>query len=398
MIVTKRIWAAKPLLVAYVVAVGFTVGLLVNRNPVGADQAVPAVASGESDQHGVSEREVKEPPLWLQLFRPSLRTARMMLRMGLPVLTAADGSAREEEPQLLVYWTGKGGQQPQTLFQSALPFMRPEDVAGRGPDPAKPGPGPGPGPKPGPGSQEQPPPDTPPEPKPDTPPKDEPTPEPQGPKPYNNGLPVVGIYHTHDWESFVSEFALLSLQRREDLNKLFSNDHSKRTVVHLGDVMAQRLWDLGIGTVHAPFKHQDLPYDYSYQLSRDTAKRILKEAPTVKVLLDIHRDAAWGTNHLVKIDGKQVSQVRCIIGTREQPKWQQNKAFCEVLRTYANKRYPGLMLETREQKDTYNQDLMVGAILLEVGDAQHRYEEAERAARYLSEALADLIRDGKYPK
>lgn len=56
------------------------------------------------------------------------------------------------------------------------------------------------------------------------------------------------------------------------------------------------------------------------------------------------------------------------------------------------------MLETREQNDTYNQDLMPGAILMEIGDAQHRYEEAERAAHYLAEALADLIRDGKYPK
>ena len=382
MIVTKRIWAAKPLLVAYVIAVGFTVGLLVNRTPATGDQAVPAVAGGESDQHGISEREVKEPPLWLQLFRPSLRSARMMLRMGLPVLTAADGSAREAEPELLVYWTGRAGQQPQTLFQSALPFMRPDQVVDRTAEPPK--------------SDGKTPPDSPPAPEPEPPPKTQP--EPKGPKPHNNGIPVVGIYHTHDWESFLSEFPLLSLQRREDLNQMFSNDHSKRTVVHLGDVLAQRLWDLGIGTVHAPWKHQDLPYDYSYQLSRDSAKRILKEVPSVKILLDIHRDAAWGTKHLVTVKGQSVSQVRCIIGTRDQPKWEQNKAFCETLRTYANKRYPGLMLETREQNDTYNQDLMVGAILLEVGDAQHRYEEAERGAQYLAEALADLIRDGKYPK
>lgn len=382
---TKRIWTAKPFLVAYVVAVGFTLGLLVNRAP-GGNEVVPAMADPTADpgQHGRAAREKppEEPPLWMQLFRPSQPTARLMLRMALPSLAVADGSARNEERRhLLVYWTGRTGEKPQTLFQSMLPFMRPAPgpvlVEEPGPPPAKAEPTP------------DPPPVTTPEPV-----KPKPAPE---PKPVMNGVPLVGIYHTHDWESYASEFPGKTIKTQDDLNAIASHDHKKRTIVDVGNTLAVTLSDLGITAVHAQVYHED--YAWAYRNSRATARDILKKHPSVKVMIDLHRDSGVpGKSSTVTIQGQKVAQIRCIIGVVDQPKWEQNKQFCDTLMGRLEKLAPGITLETWKQDWSYNQDLLPGAILLEIGNANNQFAEAERAMKYLAKALAESVRAGEYPK
>lgn len=376
---TKRIWSAKPFLIAYVVAVSFTIGLLVNRAPHTGAEAVPVIARGEATQHGNESREVeaKEPPLWLQLFRPSPPTARLLLRMALPMLTVADGSAEElERREFLVYWTGHAGERPQTLFQTMLPFLRPEPPRVVEQPPKEPEP---PAPVKPPTGKD--------------PPDGEPDPPPLG---VAGGLPLVGIYHTHDWESYLSEFPLLHLQRREDLNRINSESHAQRTILGIGKRLSEHLQDEGVASVWARATHQELGYDYAYRSSRSTARQILREWPSVKILLDLHRDAAWGLDTTKVINGERVAQIRCIIGDQN-PKWEQNKAFCELLMEYVEAEYPGLTLPTRVQKGyTYNQDLLPGALLLEIGNAPNHYDEAERAVGLLAKAVAELVRDGKY--
>lgn len=400
-ILTKRIWAAKPFLVAYVVIVGFTVGLLVNRAPeepvlpvLGLSQGAPAPPIGEY--------ETREPPLWLQLFRPSPATARLLLRTGIPHLAVADGSALSQENRnLLVYWTGRSAGKPLTLFETMLPFLRqnPPIVAeppgeltpqarGKTPEPS-----PEPAGPPAAGSVEL---------RPSTegagqspPPKPETT---AHKAVVNMGLPLVGIYHTHDWESYISEFPGLTPRTNDDLKAVSSNNHAKKTIVQIGNALAIHLRDEGITTVHAPFPHQELGYDYAYRLSRATVKEILKKAPTTRILLDLHRDGVMGVQTTAVIEGKKAAQIRCIIGDYQQPNREQNQAFCNALMKRLEKMYPGITLPTRVQNDTYNQDLLPGAILLEIGNALNQYDEAERSVYYLAKALAALIQDGDYPK
>ncbi len=386
---TKRLWAAKPFLVAYVIAVGFTVGLLVNRAPTGGD-AVEAIAGVPSATHSGAgtEREGREAPLVLQFFRPSQPTARLMLRTGLPLLTVADGTVvgAGQRNLLVFFWTGKTGEKPQTFFQIMLPFLRPSPQVVQDPEPfrtepdssgpATPPPTDNSKPLAGPG----------------------PAPDPKPAAVLGGGLPLVGIYHTHDWESYLSEFPGLTVKSEADLGKLASYDHKRRTVVDLGNILAVRLRDLGVATVHSRGSHQDLGYDFAYKSSRVTAKDILRKAPSTRILIDVHRDGVLGVTSRASVGGKRVAQVRCIIGQYEQPRWEKNKTFCEQLVTRLERDHPGITLPTRVQNDTYNQDLLTGAILLEIGNALDRYDEAERTLRYLAEALAALVRDGEYPR
>lgn len=383
MIATNRIWTARPFLVAYVVAVTFTLGTLINRTPM-VRPAVPA-ATGSSPE-GHSEREVREPPLWQQLFRPSQPTIRWILHMGLPVLSIGDGSAtRAERHTLTTYWTGRSGQEPQSLFQTMLPFLRPSQDAAEN---AKPVPPPSIGGKTGSSG-------------PDTPPAiGDTTGEPPSPAPVTQpavvagGQPLVGIYHTHDWESYISEFPGLVVKTSADMNKIESEDHSRRTIMGIGKTLAIRLKELGITTVYADYTHRDLGYDFAYKSSRVTAKEILKEQPSVKILMDVHRDTG---EHTAIIGGQKFAQVRCIAGL-DNPKYQANESFCESVLRRLEDKYPGITLPTRLQHDLYNQDLMPGAILLEIGGALNQYSEAERSILLVADALAESIRKGEYPK
>jgi|GEM_PF-1849560 len=384
----KRLSAARPWLAAYVIVVGFTVGLLVNRLPLGR-QAITTSGGAESvQQHGVERDAPPEPPLWQQLFRPSPPTARWMLRLGIPMLAVADGSAAEEEQQELIVLsvTGHTGEKPDTLFQTVLPFLRTNHAAG-GKEPVD-----------SPPQQEpvQQPPVV--EKPPAAPPKQTEDPKQAKPAVVNGGLPVVGIYHTHDGESYLSEFPTLALRTAKDLDLIRSDDHKKRTIMGVGQTLAQQLEQLGVTTVYAKYTHQALGYNYAYRMSRDTARRILKEHPSVKILLDVHRDGAWGLDTTALIDGKKVAKVRCIIGNESQPRWQQNMQFCDRVMEELEQQAPGITFPTKVQPDTYNQDLTPGAILLEIGGATNQYAEAERAVAYLAKALNQIIRDGAYPR
>lgn len=393
--IKSQIWRTKPLLIAYAVVVTTTLGLLVNRDAPAA--SVPAM-TGAHEHAGEPELERPDTPLWMQFFRPSLPAARKMLSTALPALSMA--KRQNEEPRhLLFLWTGREGERPQTLFQAALPFLRPQQQAAAPAAPTPP-------------TQAVPPvtgvtdgPDRPPET--GTPPAN-PGPEPSPPKTaaepreevvvLNGGLPLVGIYHTHDYEAYISEFPDVAVSTDQDLIQIASYDHSLPTIVDIGETLAHHLRDLGVTTVHAPFSHQELGYDYAYQSSRDTVKQILRQAPTVKVLLDLHRDGAIGLDSTTIVDGEPVARVRCVIGARDdQGQWEGNLAFCNAIMDRMEEANPGITLPTLTPQARYNQDMLPGAILLEVGNALNTYEEAERAVGYLAEALVDLLREGEYP-
>jgi stage II sporulation protein P len=371
--------------------VGFTIGLLVNRAPR-EREAVPATAGGSGRVDHADEPEVKEPPLWQQLFRPGPVTARQILRMGLPFLRLSDRSTSSVERRTLVaYMTGQASERPQNLFQTILPFLQSQSEVVVQPPP-RPGEKPPadsqppvrPPDSPGPGGASKPPgPSQPP-----ATPRSEPPAAAVG-----NGLPVIGIYHTHDWESYISEFPGLQLRSDDDLRKISSEDHKRKTVMDIGRSVGARLQQLGVASVFAPYTHTD--YDLAYIYSRSTAKEILKAFPSVKVLLDLHRDS--GVFDPSRPPGQRTAQIRCIIGIKDQPHWEKNLAFCESLVQRLEKKHPGITLPTRKQQYTYNQDLLPGAILLEIGDALNQYAGAERSALLLADVLAEMVREGAFP-
>ena len=102
----------------------------------------------------------------------------------------------------------------------------------------------------------------------------------------NDSEPQVLIMHTHETESYepyTRDFYDSSFTSR-------TTDDSMNMAA-VGDKIAEQLEGAGIGVIHDVTKHDYPSYNGSYDRSRVTALDILAENPSIKVVLDIHRDA-----------------------------------------------------------------------------------------------------------
>lgn len=405
----ERLKRVRPVIAAYVMVVLFLLGLLVERRPP-APPAVPALAGASpaagSDVPGPpgeepSAWEREEPatgrPLWRQIFRPDPATARLLLSRAIPFFGRS-------APRVVLY----GSARPRTLFQALFPFLA---DPGRSRTAAEvPGP---PGQAPPPGRAARPdepggrPPRTPGSPRAGAPGGGPPATSRNPPAARQDagcrrtpdtplvagGVPLVGIYHTHDYESYISEFPGLKPRTDEDWQLVASSDPN-RSVIRVGRQLAERLCERGITVVHSPSKNA---YSYlgAYAYSRKTAQYILERFPTIQVLLDLHRDAIDKAATTVEIEGRPVARIAIVLGMGDsglpQPRWQRNLQWAEALDRAMNERYPGLSRGILRRKQRYNQDLLDGALLLEVGSASNSMDEALRAADLFASVLADVI-------
>lgn len=320
-------------------------------------------------------------PFWLELFRPSPTTARQILRSGLPPLSVLD-DAQVRRPTMLLFGTGQGEERPpQTLFQTVLPFLvrQPEELAAPEPGHWRIGPV---------------------DSAPETPPRAKP-PAAEAEKETPATVPLVGIYHTHDWESFISEHPHLEIKSDADLAKVRTLNETKN-ILRIGKMLGEQLASAGVVAVQNPRSHEEAGYDYAYAASRKTAKQILSEHPTVRILLDIHRDAVGRELSTFTWNGKPAARIQIVLGKgRDElphPRWKENHAFAQVLHAAMERKYPGLSRGILLKDDRYNQDLLPGAVLLEVGSAVNTMQEAEEAARLFADVLQEVIARNNYPR
>ncbi|MBQ4504267.1 MAG: stage II sporulation protein P, partial [Firmicutes bacterium] len=118
--------------------------------------------------------------------------------------------------------------------------------------------------------------------------------------------PQVLIYHTHTTESYqpVTEGNFHSV------NKI-------GTVREVGDVLAERLEELGYQVIHDETIHDHPSYSQSYSRSLETAMEYLHQYPEIALVVDLHRDAAGYAGSVGKvhsIEGKNSAAYGYVIG------------------------------------------------------------------------------------
>ena len=211
-----------------------------------------------------------------------------------------------------------------------------------------------------------------------------------------DGSPQVLIMHTHTTESFEP-------YERENFDVTFNyrtTDPSKNTVM-VGDKIAQELEDAGIGVIHDTTIHDYPSYNGSYERSAETVKKILKENPSIKVVLDIHRDALGSSDNImqptVTIDGKKAAQIMiisgCDDGTLDMPDYMKNFHFACHLQQQFSSDYPGLTRPILFDYRKYNQDLTTGSLLIEVGTHGNTLDQVEYSGELIGKSLVKALKD-----
>ena len=196
--------------------------------------------------------------------------------------------------------------------------------------------------------------------------------------------PQVLIVHTHATESYLPASE--------------GNYHTKdveNSVRDVGNVLAETLKAEGITAVHDQTLHDSPSYNQSYSRSYVTITEILKENPTIKCVIDLHRDAiaSDSTAATVSVSGKTCARYSYVIST-EVPTYGDNLNFINAMNKTASEEYNGFTGKILERGYRYNQDLSSKYMLLEIGYNRNRIEDARNTAEVFAKILADTLKAG----
>ena len=208
----------------------------------------------------------------------------------------------------------------------------------------------------------------------------------------NSDLPQILIMHTHATESYQNHSELYY----DPAYSCRDTDKSKN-MVSVGKIIADRLNQLGYNTLHDTTLHDYPNYNGSYDRSKKTVEKYLEEYPSIKVVLDVHRDAierSDGTRikPVVSINGKRYAQVMLIAGADNgylnMPNFRKNLRFASHFQNSMETLYPGFTRPVLFDYRNYNQQLTTGSLLIEVGGHANTLEEAQNSALLIANSLA----------
>lgn len=203
----------------------------------------------------------------------------------------------------------------------------------------------------------------------------------------NNRKPQILIYHTHSQEEFYN-----------------STKDTDTTIIGVGNRLTKVLKEqFGYNVIHDKTKYDmvngKLDRNEAYDQARTGVKKILKDNPTISLVLDIHRDGLNDNIHLVtNINGKKTAKIMFFngmsrfkttgdIGYLYNPYLFENLALSLQMKLKAEAYYPGFTRRNYVNAYKYNLDLCKQCMLIEVGAQTNSYQEAKNAA----EPLAVLI-------
>lgn len=212
----------------------------------------------------------------------------------------------------------------------------------------------------------------------------------------DSAVPQVLIVHTHATESFEPYGA-----DYYDTTYTFRSTDNDKNVVSLGQIIADVLERNGITALHSEIQHDYPSYNGSYDRSAETIQRYLDEYPSIKVVLDIHRDAIEQESGVLikpiaRIDGRDAAQIMivsgCDDGTMDMPDYYENLRFAAALQNRLELDYPGLMRPLFYCYRKYNMDLSTGALLIEIGAHGNSFDEVNYSAELFAQSLSAVLR------
>lgn len=212
-----------------------------------------------------------------------------------------------------------------------------------------------------------------------------------------DGQAAVLILHTHTSESYTrdgGDYAETAPYRTlaEEYNML-----------SIGDRVAELLEQAGIRVIHDREFHDYPNYNTAYTHARKAAQAILKENETIRLVLDLHRDAAEsGSGQLrtsARIGTQEGAQLMFVLGCGNanlpNPEWEHSLALALKLQSLLERSHPGICRPLSIRPQRFNQDLLPGFLLVEVGAAGNTHPEALLAADQLAAAIIELKRGSR---
>lgn len=218
--------------------------------------------------------------------------------------------------------------------------------------------------------------------------------------PEKTDKPQVLIVHTHTCESYI----------KYDTGYYYESyyprtSNSNENVCAVGEAITKSLNSQGIKTIHDTTQHDNPGYNGAYYRSMDTIQKYLEKYPSIKVVLDIHRDAFSANSDgsmkkpvFTTPDGQKAAQIMIMAGCDaydelDYPEWRYNLRFALQLQQKAETLYPGMTRPLNYGDFVYNMNANTGSLLIEVGTDGNSLNEAKLTGSLLGNAIAETLKD-----
>ncbi|MDR1240303.1 MAG: stage II sporulation protein P [Oscillospiraceae bacterium] len=202
--------------------------------------------------------------------------------------------------------------------------------------------------------------------------------------------PAVLIFHTHTTEGYL---------KKDD--KEISEDYYPRTqnneenVIAVGEEIVRVLKEKGINCVHDKTIHDYPNYNNSYVRSSATVRKNLKKNPSIKIIVDVHRDSLGDfetgkIKPVIECGGQKTAQIMIVSGSGFL-NWGKNLSLALKLQKVCEENCKGITRPLSVKKARYNQNLNPGSLLVEVGSDVNTVLEAKRAGAKFAQSLAKIV-------
>ncbi len=211
----------------------------------------------------------------------------------------------------------------------------------------------------------------------------------EDPSPKEEKEPLVYVYNTHQTENY-------SYKKYEEYN-------ITPNVMMASYILREKLNNKGIPTIVETTNISDLlhtngwSYANSYKASSFLVKDVIKKYPTLKLVIDLHRDAVKKEASTVEINQKKYAKILFVIGA-EHDAYEKNLRVANKMNDLLNKKYKGLSRGVMKKSGKnvngiYNQDLSENAILIECGGHENTLDEVLNTIEILADVIKEYIGD-----
>ncbi len=147
--------------------------------------------------------------------------------------------------------------------------------------------------------------------------------------------------------------------------------------------------------------------DNAYSKAGPAVEQILRENPSIEIVIDLHRDGVpEGTRLVTEQGGKEMASIMFFnglsrttangdIGYLPNPYIQDNLAFSLQMQLAAKEYYPGFSRAIYLKGYRYNMHYCPKTLLVEVGAQTNTVQEAMNAMEPLADIIAKVISPGE---
>lgn len=206
--------------------------------------------------------------------------------------------------------------------------------------------------------------------------------------------PQVLIFHSHATEAYTMDGT--DIYEESDNYRTLNTEQN---MVRIGREMTQILEAAGIEVIHDTTLYDYPSYNEAYTLSSKGVAKWLEEYPSIRLVIDVHRDALAANDGTIykTVAGTvdQCAQIMMVMGTdatgQKHPNWRVNLSLAVSIQKALSDKWATLARPIVLRTSRFNQHQSTGEILVEVGSHGNTLQEAITAARLFANTIAGMM-------